>query len=164
MRDIKFNIWDKESSKMIEWDDRKTYPWFMNVIDFNKYNSEDYAILQFTGLLDKNGKEIYEGDIVRMEKELVTGKTDHRYKREKWSRSIKDEAILINKVIFKDGKFTTENLHHKILTKKYRHKKCDINSYSLIIDVNKNMEVIGNIYEPLWNEEEFNEDMKDFIK
>ena len=55
MREIKFRAWDKR------------FNWF----DFGggdlllRINSEDFSDpQQFTGLIDKNGKEIYEGDIV----------------------------------------------------------------------------------------------------
>jgi uncharacterized phage protein (TIGR01671 family) len=52
MRPIRFRAWDKFDSKMIEWTS--------NVIPAGVR----YELMQFTGLLDKNGKEIYEGDIL----------------------------------------------------------------------------------------------------
>ena len=48
------------NSAAISWDridnDGDTVPWFANV--------DPASVGQFTGLLDKNGKEIYEGDII----------------------------------------------------------------------------------------------------
>lgn len=60
MREIKFRAWDKESKKMATWEELQV------ALDSNISWSEIsnlMILMQFTGLKDKNGKEIYEGDI-----------------------------------------------------------------------------------------------------
>lgn len=58
MRAIKFRAWDKKN-KAIE---SCTPLWWMKY--WNQELKEGWEIMQYTGLKDKNGKEIYEGDIV----------------------------------------------------------------------------------------------------
>ena len=62
MREIKFRAWNGEQMVSPDYiDNRGIAHWRENSIP----TSTD-KIMQYTGLKDKNGKEIYEGDIVRM--------------------------------------------------------------------------------------------------
>lgn len=76
MRDIKFRIWDTENNEMLKVQELDFEPTFYGgriAIRPDQYNdyfdTEDMILMQYTGLKDKNGKEIYEGDIVLIDKE-----------------------------------------------------------------------------------------------
>ena len=78
MREIKFRAWDEENKT---W----RYGHFFETVEgirrcYNiaenreiKYYVNNSSLGQFTGLHDKNGKEIYEGDIVKYEADKESG-------------------------------------------------------------------------------------------
>lgn len=134
MRDIKFRAWD-EINKIMHYrfefirSGIETNDWIIFKSDKqtlkkdevfnNPYFQQQLKIMQYTGLKDKNGIEIYEGDICEIE----------------YSKESQREAFCKNGIGFieyLDGSFWINNKYDK---------------FSIIIDSSEKLKVIGNIYE-----------------
>lgn len=130
MGEVKFRIFDKKENKFLIKNQRlgrgDINGLFCVIIDLEEYSlqfdnpDEDrYIFLQYTGIKDKNGREIYEGDIVEY--------------KSPYERRIKAIASVkwINELQGSFGVKDKWNNIHPLYT----------------ITANSYIEVIGNIYE-----------------
>lgn len=62
MREIKFRAWDKDKKELFNWSFTQD-----GLFPADLFNNDNYVVMQYTGLKDKNNKEVYEGDIIEVD-------------------------------------------------------------------------------------------------
>lgn len=131
MRDIKFRAWNVDDEIML-YSDFNAMGFYSlenaqeiaenteTVFMYHAYTGDkDFVLLQYTGLKDKNGKEIYEGDIVSM-----------------------FQGTQKSEVLFDSGMFSVKRAYRT----SFYHDELELR-HEILFNVIDTCEVIGNIYE-----------------
>ena len=126
-REIKFRAWDGESMSL----NTATIQQIANKNIFSR-NADKLIWLQYTGLTDKNGKEIYEGDIIKWGHLKGSTETYHRvaiveinpdiqFKIINYFDSINKKNIPTDNYVFRWGNFAYNSIQVEIIGNIYQN-------------------------------------------
>lgn len=132
MREIKFRAWHKGKKIIvnvlgIDILHKKIFFSNENVDCYEHVDFKNIELMQYTGLKDKNGKEIYEGYIIKFEDCSIDG-TKEFYNIGVIEREGKKDELVISQLLFEKTYFTE-------------------NYMDFIDQTFEVSEIIGNIYE-----------------
>lgn len=138
MRELKFRVWDKDNNEFVRLDE-ETFIAIddekVQVITGNENYGDEYEnveVMQYTGLKDKNDKEIYEGDVIQF-----TWDSDSC-----WGKA----GTYIGFVKFDGGVFEIVYIG-KVREKRFRENMECYDNIKSFMDWSQEVQVIGNIYE-----------------
>lgn len=119
MKEIKFRFWEKNFYSMRTWE--QSYD--SDNLKF-LFADDNIAPMQYTGLRDRNGKEIYEGDVVEFNNNNYELTAGHR-----------NDEIVIAEVEYSCGAWGLKEANGQL------------HDLYIVLVNDEEAEVIGNIYE-----------------
>ena len=137
-REIKFRVWDGKKMYLPKNETifKNASFWQVGVSDgetIYKEKIEQFSIMQFTELYDKNGNEIYEGDIIKCGMHKGSEEYFHRYAVVEFNPDIQFRILFYVNSETGEKNPTDNYIFH---FGKFAYK-----------ETNKHIEIIGNIFE-----------------
>lgn len=141
-REIKFRGFVYSMKKMFHWGSdliRIHHDLSWDSLTEGSFNNKDSVLMQFTGLYDSEGREIYEGDILKSESFLTRIRDN--------SKVPNSEHVNYFVIEFNSGKKVNNWQLRIIKTTRYENFGLGDTSHSNLWTITDNSKIIGNIYE-----------------